>query len=53
MELEDKAKLFDEICRAKKQELETSKSGQCRVATRMFNIRMNRIMRDAERFGFL
>lgn len=53
MELEDKAKLFDEVCRAQRDRLSTSKKGFVRVATRTYNLRMSRIMRDAERYGFL
>lgn len=55
MVLEDKAKLFDKIVRAHKVKMEVMKQPHTdgRGAANHFTFQVNKIMRDAERYGFL
>ena len=55
MTLEDKAKMFDKIVRAHNRKITVMKDPLCmsRHAVYNFNHEINKIMRDAERYGFL
>ncbi len=55
MTLEDKAKMFDKVLRAHSRKLAVMKDpmSMSRNAVYNFNHEINKIMRDAERFGFL
>lgn len=55
MTLEDKAKLFDQIVRAHKRKMTVMKEPHTdgRGASQHFMFQVTKIMRDAERYGFL
>ncbi len=55
MTLEDKAKLFDKIARAHKVKIDVMKQPHAdgRGAANHFMFQVTKIMRDAERYGFL
>jgi hypothetical protein len=53
--IEDKAKLLDKIIRAHKIKMNVMKTEgtDARAASLHFNFQVTKIMRDAERYGFL
>jgi len=54
-ELEDKARLFDRLVRAHKQKMFVLSNPHTHAAgaINLFTVEVNKIMRDAEQYGFL